>query len=76
MIRADGMIRAWCLLFGLAGLLASLPAQAQNWPARFVRMVVPGGSGTAADVSARIIAQALSERWGQQVIVENRPRAA
>ena len=63
------------MLLGLAGLLASLPAQAQNWPTRFVRMVVPGGSGTAADVSARIIAQALSERWGQQVIIENRPGA-
>jgi len=69
------MIQAWCVLFGLAALLASPPAQAQNWPARFVRMVVPGGSGTAADVSARIIAQALAERWGQQVIVENRPGA-
>jgi len=71
------MIRVWCLLFGLVGLMASLPAQAQtqNWPTRFVRLVVPGGSGTAADVSARIIAQALSERWGQQVVVENRPGA-
>jgi len=71
------MIRVWCLLFGLVGLMASLPAQAQtqNWPTRFVRLVVPGGSGTAADISARIIAQALSERWGQQVVVENRPGA-
>src|SRR6266853_306299 len=55
------MIRVCCFLLGLAGLIASLPARAQtqNWPARFVRLVVPGGSGTAADVSARIIAQAL-----------------
>ena len=64
-------------MLGLAALVTALPAQAQvqNWPSRFVRLVVPGGSGTAADVSARIIAQALSERWGQQVVVENRPGA-
>ena len=70
------MIRPGCFLFAFIGL-AALPAQAQtqNWPTRFVRLVVPGGSGTAADVSARIIAQALSERWGQQVVVENRPGA-
>ncbi|MEI8151937.1 MAG: tripartite tricarboxylate transporter substrate binding protein [Hyphomicrobiales bacterium] len=76
------MIRAGSVFVGLlslAGLLVSAAAQAQaqaqSWPSRFVRMVVPGGSGTAADVSARIIAQALSERWGQQVVVENRPGA-
>jgi tripartite-type tricarboxylate transporter receptor subunit TctC len=69
------MIRVFCFLLGFAGSLVSLPAQAQNWPNRFVRLVVPGGSGTAADVSARIIAQGLSERWGQQVVVENKPGA-
>jgi len=71
------MIRGWGFLLGLAALATALPAQAQlqNWPSRFVRLVVPGGSGTAADVSARIFAQALSERWGQQVVVENRPGA-
>src|SRR5215203_2474468 len=71
------MIRGLCFLLTIAALAAALPAQAQtqNWPSRFVRLVVPGGSGTAADVSARIIAQGLSERWGQQVVVENRPGA-
>jgi tripartite-type tricarboxylate transporter receptor subunit TctC len=71
------MIRIGRILLGLVALAAALPVQAhaQAWPTRFVRMVVPGGSGTAADVSARIIAQALSERWAQQVVVENRPGA-
>lgn len=54
----------------------SVPATAQQtWPTRFVRMVVAGGSGTSADVSSRVVSQYLSERWGQQVIVENRPGA-
>ena len=35
------MIRAWCFFLGFAGLLASLPAQAQNWPTRFVRQHGP-----------------------------------
>jgi tripartite-type tricarboxylate transporter receptor subunit TctC len=38
-------------------------------------MVVAGGSGTSADVSARILSHYLTERWGQQVVVENRPGA-
>ena len=44
------MIRGLCFLLTIAALAAALPAQAQtqNWPSRFVRLVVPGGSGTAA----------------------------
>ena len=61
-------------------LLATAPvssalAQDTGWPKSYVRMVVPGGSGTAADVAARLIGQHLSELWGQQTIVENRPGA-
>ena len=69
------MIRVGCALLALCALLLPQPAQAQSWPSRFVRIVVPGGSGTAADVSARIVAQALSELWNQQVVVENKPGA-
>ena len=62
-------------LFLAVTQLTPTQAQTQTWPNRFVRLVVPGGSGTSADVTARIVAQQLSERWGQQVIVENRPGA-
>src|SRR4051795_5530200 len=50
-------------------------AQAQNYPSRFVRLVCPFPPGGAVDAAARIIAQRLSEMWGQQMVIENRPGA-
>ncbi len=69
-----------CIVLGIATLLAlppSAPASSQesDWPAHYVRMVVPGGSATAADLAARLIATHLAEPWKQQVVVENRPGA-
>ncbi len=49
------------------------PALAQAWPARPVRFIVPFPAGGTTDLIARIISQFLSERLGQQVIVENKP---
>ena len=51
----------------------SVFAQQAPWPARPVRWIVPWGAGGAADLTARAIAQKLAERWGQQVIVDNKP---
>jgi len=67
-----------CRRLGLAALLvaaAMLPARAA-YPERPVRMVVPVAAGGGVDVLARMIAQRLSERLGQQFVVENRPGAA
>ena len=50
-------------------------AQAQTYPTRFVRLVVPFPPGGAVDGAARIIAARLSEMWGQQMVIENRPGA-
>lgn len=58
----------------LAVLLPS-HAKAGEWPTKFVRMVVPASPGSAPDVMARFITERLSRKWGQQVIVENKPGA-
>ena len=66
MIRTALVIAALCL--GGA-------AQAQNFPSRSVTIVSPYQAGGTSDIIARILAQKLSERWGQSVVIENRPGA-
>jgi tripartite-type tricarboxylate transporter receptor subunit TctC len=51
-------------------------AQQPDWPARAISIVVPLPPGGATDLVARILAQGLGPRLGQQVLVENRPGAA
>ena len=61
---------AAALLVALAGLAGA--AQAQTWPSRFVRLVVPFPPGGGTDAIARIVAAQLSVQWGQQMLVENK----
>ena len=48
-------------------------AQQQSWPSRPVKFVLPLGAGSGADLGARLLAEKLSAKWGQPVVVENRP---
>ncbi len=59
----------------LSALAFSLPASAQTYPARPVRLIVPFAAAGPTDVIARIVAQKLSDAWGQQVYTENVPGA-
>src|SRR5437899_11425712 len=54
------------------GLLAALPAWAQDWPAKPVRFIVPYPPGGGTDVIARIVQHPLSEALGQAIVIENR----
>lgn len=71
--------RAWrnAVRVGLAALLltAGLPVSAQTFPAKPSRLVVPFPPGGPLDVIGRLIAQRLGDRWGQNVVVENKPGA-
>jgi tripartite-type tricarboxylate transporter receptor subunit TctC len=51
----------------------SAPAKAQDWPTRSVKFLLPIGAGSGADIGARLVAEKLSAKWGQPVVVENRP---
>ena len=59
------------------GVIAVLPriAEAQTYPARPVRLIVPFGSAGATDIVGRLIGQCLSQRLGQSFVIENRPGA-
>lgn len=63
----------------LAGLLAPLAlvavSQAQSWPDRPAPFIVSQGPGSAQDIGVRMFADHLSKRWGQPVVIENKPGA-
>lgn len=69
MLRSSSIVLAL-----LGGLIAAMqPAAAQEWPTRSVRFILPIGPGAGVDITARLLADKLSARWNQPVVVENRP---
>src|ERR1700684_25467 len=70
-----GTIAALVFAWANAPALLAWSAHAEDYPTRVVRVVVPYPAGGTADVMPRIIADWLSRRWGQSVIIEDRTGA-
>ena len=70
------MWRAWCsLVIACCATLTAHPLQAQTYPAKAVRLIVPFPPAGAADLLSRTLGQKLGDAWGHQVVVDNRPGA-
>ena len=55
------------------GRLAPVPQAQATWPEKPIKIVLPFGAGGVADVTARIMADKLSQKLGQRVVIENMP---
>ncbi|MEW6450258.1 MAG: tripartite tricarboxylate transporter substrate binding protein [Pseudomonadota bacterium] len=62
-----------CMLVTLSTVPAQSQTQAQTWPQRSVRFVLPFGAGSATDIAARLLSERLTARWGKPVVIENKP---
>lgn len=65
----------FCCLAVLVAVTVGVPSvsAASNWPTRTVKFILTLGPGSGSDIEARLFADRLSRRWGQPVVVENRP---
>ena len=66
----------WRSLVALVALIVPLAAEAQEWPSRPIRFIVPFPAGGSTDVAARVIGEHLSQMLGEQIVVENKSGAS
>ena len=74
--QADAGRRALLVALGAAGLAAALPARAQSFPTRAVRIIPFGTAGGPIDTLSRIYGDKLQQRWSQPIVVEPKPGAS
>ena len=68
------MLLSFMLMIGLmVSICGAAPASAQTYPQRTVKFILPYGPASGVDITARLLADKLSKRWGKPVVIENRP---
>ena len=71
---AVAFLVCWVLLcWPPVSLPSEVRAQAQAWPQRTVRFIVTLGPGSGTDIGGRLLADRLTKKWGQPVVIENKP---
>jgi len=75
MIRHAPQACAVCIAAALMSLLVAIPAAAQTYPTKPIRLLVPFGPGGVGDITSRAVMQKMGEVMGQQIIIDNRPSA-
>lgn len=76
--RLKTFFRWLCRALAVSAMIAitlASPLSAQEFPSHAIRFIVPQATGGASDVIARLVGQKLAERWGQQIVVDNRAGA-
>src|SRR5262247_4135610 len=73
--KRNGRCTILCAML-LASVALNQPASAQNYPSRPIRLMTASAPGSGSDVIARLLSTRLSENFGQQVVVDNRPGAS
>jgi tripartite-type tricarboxylate transporter receptor subunit TctC len=72
-IQGRDDMRIWLIAAASSFVLLAQPAVSQTYPSKPIHMLVPYAPGGVTDIAARIVGAKLTEAWGQQVVVENRP---
>jgi len=65
----------FCALALLFGATAGTQSMAQSYPSKPIRLIIPFTPGGSTDILGRVVGQSLTEAWGQQVLIENKPGA-
>ena len=65
--------RTWIAVAAAAAVLFGMPAAAQTWPAKPVRIITPFPAGSGPDAVLRVVGEKLAQLWRQQVVIDNRP---
>src|SRR6266536_2783437 len=73
MVGARRLTCTFMLAALLTPLFAAAPVAAQSWPTRSVKFILTLGPGSGADIGARLLADRLSKKWDQPIVIENRP---